>query len=315
MTSSRAHLASLVAFAVAAVTCLVSASIIRAQDSREEVRRLLAKGDPTTKRTRQAVLFNGAEREYFVQLPRDYEHQKTYWLLVAVHGGGGNGAEPRVGRYGHWAEKLGLEAVVVTPTFHQTNAAAVRFPSLGEDDFLGAVIADARSTHRLREKILLTGYSRGGQFSHRFALRNPELVFACAPQASGSWTTPEGRFLMEGRSEIKDPRAFLESMDLSDLQERWRANFNPRAVAPVAGLPAKPGAERIPFHVMCGRLDTRYAIAREFAGSLKEAGYDVKTEWPRSPHGPTEPDHVAEWEKFRRRAVEFFLEITSRQSP
>ncbi|MDE0261278.1 MAG: hypothetical protein OXJ37_02585 [Bryobacterales bacterium] len=313
MTSLRLALATLVAVCVVLVTCLVSIpAVARGQITREEVRQLVAKGDPATKRTRATISFNGTEREYFVQLPHDYESRRTYWLLVAAHGGGGNGADSRVGRYGHWAERLGLEAIVVTPTFHQTNAAAVRFPSLGEDEFLKAVIADVKSNHKLQARILLTGYSRGGQFSHRFALQNPRLVFACAPQAAGSWTTPDGRFLMEGRGEIRNPSKALASMAPSDLQERWRANFDPRAVAPVAGLPAKPGAERIPFHVMCGTLDTRYEIALDFVASLKDSGYEVTTEWPRSPHGPTEPGHVEEWEKFRRRAIEFFLEVTAR---
>ncbi len=303
----------LVAVFAALATCLGSTpAAAQGQSTRDEVRQLVAKGDPATKRTRETISFNRTEREYFVQLPPDYESRRTYWLLVAAHGGGGNGADSRVGRYGHWSERLGLEAIVVTPTFHQTNAATVRFPSLGEDEFLKAVIADVQSNHRVRAKILLTGYSRGGQFSHRFAQQNPSLVFACAPQAAGSWTTPDGRFLMEGRGEIRNPSKVLASLSPSDLQERWRANFNPRAVAPVAGLPARPGAERIPFHVMCGMLDTRYEIALDFVASLKDSGYEVTTEWPRSPHGPTEPDHVQEWEKFRRRAIEFFLEVTAR---
>ncbi|MDE0101035.1 MAG: hypothetical protein OXN89_01525 [Bryobacterales bacterium] len=287
----------------------------RGQDSREEVRRLLARGDPAITRIRKTLSVNGSEREYFVQVPDDYEPRRTYWLLVAAHGGGGHGADQRVGRYGQWSERLGLEAIVVTPTFHQTDAAAVRFPSLGEGEFLKAVITDVRLKRKLREMILLTGYSRGGQFSHRFALQNPDLVFACAPQAAGSWTTPDGRFLMEGRGEVSNPAQVLASMDLSELQERWRANFSPQAVAPVAGLRAKQGAARIPFHVMCGKLDTRYPIAMDFATSLRELGYEVTTEWPRSPHGPTEPSHVEEWEKFRRRAIEFFLEVTSRRPP
>ncbi len=286
-----------------------------AQDARDEVRRLLAESAPTTERVRRSIRFDGREREYFVQLPSDYESGHRYWLLLAAHGGGGNGGDRRVGRYGHWAARLGLKAIVVTPTFHQSDAASVRFPSLGEDRFLEAVISDVRSAHSVRERVLLTGYSRGGQFSHRFALQNPDLVRACAPQAAGSWTTPDGRFLMEGRGEIKNPRAFLESLQLSDLQQRWRGNFNPRAVAPVAGQPASPGAKRIPFHVMCGTLDPRYSIAREFAASLERAGFKVETEWPRSPHGPSEPGHVPEWKKFRRRAIEFFARVTAQRSP
>lgn len=113
--------------------------------------------------------------------------------------------------------------------------------------------------------------------------------------------------------EIKDPKAFLSSMDLRGLQEKWRAKFNPHAIAPISGMRARPGAERIPFHVMCGTLDTRYTIARDFVASLEKPGY-LKTEWPRSLHGPTEPHHLAEWKKSRRRAIEFILGITGRKT-
>ena len=280
-----------------------------AQQSREEVRRLLAEGDPTAQPPRQTFVFAGQEREYFVQLPKDFRSDRTYWLLVAAHGGGGNGADPRVGRYGVWADRLGLDAIVVTPSFHQTDAAAVRFPSLGEDAFLRRVIARLRSQYQLREKILLSGYSRGAQFSHRFALGNPDLVHACAPLAAGTWTTPDGRFLMDGIGEVNDPKKYLSSMAGSELRENLRTNFDPR-VAEAAGLRAKGGAERIPFLVMCGTLDSRLEIARAFAASLEAQGYEVETGWPRSPHGPTEVAHVAEWEGFRRRAIEFFLKVT-----
>ncbi len=244
-----------------------------------------------------------------MQLPVAYQPDKAYWLLVAAHGGGGNGADTRVGRYGLWAKKLGLDAVVVTPSFHQTDAVAVRFPSLGEDKFLKAVVAKLRSKHKLRDKLLLTGYSRGGQFSHRFALRNPELIFACAPQAAGTWTAPDGRFLLDIVGEVKNPAEFLVSTAGEQYRENLRTNFNER-VASVAGLPAKPGANKIPFHVMCGTLDTRIEIARKFVASLESAGYSVQSAWPRSPHGPTKLAHVDEWEKFRRTAIEFFIEVT-----
>ena len=294
---------------VGAICAFLVATALAAQDPRDEVRRLLARGDPTAERMRRTLQFNGEQREYFVQLPRDFQEDKTYWLLVAAHGGGGNGSDSRVGRYGLWADKLGLDAVVVFPTFHQTDTVPVRFPSLGEDEFLKRVIDDLQPSYRLRKKILIAGYSRGAQFSHRFTLRNPELVYACAPHASGTWTTPDGRFLVEGFGEVKDPLKFLSSTPAQDLRANLRIIFEPR-VASVAVLPAKPGASDIPFMVMCGTLDSRLDIAKAFVTSLQAAGYSVETAWPRSPHGPSEVAHVAEWETFRRKAIEFFIDVT-----
>lgn len=289
MTSSRAHLASLVTIGLALKTCLVSASVMQAQASREEIRRLLAHGEPTTKRTRKAILCNGAGREYFVQLPRDCEHRKTYWLVVAAHGGGGKRAEPRVGRYGHWTEKLGLEAVVVTPTFHQTNPAAVRFPSLGEDEFLEAVTAAMRSTHELRERILLTGYSRGGQFSHRLALRNPELVFACAPQTSGSRTTPDGRSLM-GRSRRDQGSQGVPGLDgpeRSSSKVAWELQSAGRCAG--CGFAREAGGRTNP--APCHVRHTRHAL-RDRSGVRREPEGGGLRSQDRMAAEPARPDRT-----------------------
>ena len=96
--------------------------------------------------------------------------------------------------------------------------------------------------------------------------------------------------------------------DVAAVPERLRDLFNPR-VAKAAGLPAKPGAERIPFFVMCGSLDPRFPIAREFTQNLKDAGYIVDSEWPRTPHSPHDIEFRSEFEKYSRSAVEFFLHV------
>ena len=40
---------------------------------------------------RHVLSYNGDEREYFIQHPRNIDPIKTYLLLIVVHGGGGNG--------------------------------------------------------------------------------------------------------------------------------------------------------------------------------------------------------------------------------
>jgi pimeloyl-ACP methyl ester carboxylesterase len=287
---------------------LLTVSGLLAQKPLEEVRRSLVGDAQTTELDRRTIYFNEEEREYFVRLPRGLDSDRTYWLLVGVHGGGGNGAGRVAGSIGLWTNRLGLDAIVVTPTFDQEDADAGRFPSLGEDEFLKSIITGLRQQYLLREQILLFGYSRGGQFSHRFALQNPELVRACAPLAAGTWTTPDGRFLVDGVGEVKDPRAYVISTNAEQVGENQRT-FSSRVVS-VADLPAKPGAEKIPFLVMCGTLDTRIEIARAFAATLEAEGYKVQTEWPRTPHSPTEDFPMAEWDVFFRRATEFFIEVT-----
>ncbi len=267
----------------------------------------LQSGDPV----RATLILNEQEREYFVHLPAEFRPGQVYWALVAVHGGGGTGSSfGMAAEMRRWAEELGLAAIVVAPSFSNDDFLASRFPALGEGEFLDRVLDELRGEYRLRPKILLTGYSRGGQFSHRFALQNPEKVEACAPFAAGTWTTPDGRFLIDRFGEVSEPESFLSTpQNATDVPERLRDLFQPR-VAAVAGLAADPASKAIPFLVMNGTLDPRLPIAREFARSLGENGYSVETDWPRTPHVcGDDPACRVEFGRYAQRAVEFFLSV------
>ncbi|GMV94469.1 MAG: hypothetical protein AMXMBFR82_42470 [Candidatus Hydrogenedentota bacterium] len=263
----------------------------------------------------RTIEFNGAERTYYVSLPRDFDQETKYWPLVVVHGGGGNAREnPKAIAMRRLADDAGLPALLILPEFITDDKQVSRFPALGEDAFLKAVLADVRTAYKLHEKILLNGYSMGGQFAHRFALANPDMVLACAPFAAGTWTTPDGRLLIEEYGEVRDPKAFLSnSENATKIPERLRDLFDART-ADVAGLPAAEGANAVPFLVMCGTLDTRFSIAQAFAESLQESGFAVETAWPETPHGSSSSEYAAEFEKYPEHAVQFFLKHTGRVS-
>ena len=257
---------------------------------------------------RMTLKFEGKKREYFVRLPMNFDLRKTYWPLVSVHGGNGNGRTHFLAKaVRQEANRQGLEAIVISPSFSNEDFQASRFPDLGEGEFLKAVLKDVRSKYNFKEKILITGYSRGGQFSHRFALRNPAGVAAAAPCASGTWTTPDGHLLIEAVGEVADPKTYLkETKDLSLVPERLHGMFNQR-VANAAGLRASKGSKNVPFLVMCGSLDPRWDIARSFAESLRNDGYQVETAWPRTPHGgKNRQEFQWEFEKYSREVVRFF---------
>ena len=264
---------------------------------------------------RCTIEFNGAEREYYVRLPLGYVQDKTYWPLVSVHGGGGDGRSHFLAKdVRRAADEMGLDAIVVSPSFSNDDPQASQFPALGEGQFLQAVIEDLHRHYQLEPKILLTGYSRGGHFTHRFAFSHPELVEAVAPFAAGTWTTPDGRLLIEALGEVDAPGPFLSDPENASLApERLKEIFSPR-VAEAAGIPAQPQARNIPFLVMCGSLDTRFDIAQRFAEDLEAADYSVETEWPRTPHGSrNDEEFKGEFEKYARRAVEFFLSVTTKE--
>lgn len=264
---------------------------------------------------RMTLDYNRSKREYFVRLPMDFDPRKSYWPLVTVHGGNGNGRTHFLAKAARQeANRQGLEAIVISPSFSNEDFQASRFPDLGEGPFLEAVLKDVRSKYDLEEKILITGYSRGGQFSHRYALRNPEDVLAAAPCASGTWTTPEGHLLIEAIGVVEDPKTYLSvTEDLSKVPERLHGMFNER-VAKAAGLKASKGSKKIPFLVMCGSLDTRWDIARSFAESLRNEAYQVETSWPRTPHGGRSTlEFQWEFEKYPREVVRFFRRTISKK--
>lgn len=276
-------------------------------------RLLWAQPENTRAPNRRTVAFHGVEREYFVHLPPSFNRDKSYWLLVAVGGTNGRTFFLATG-ISRAVAQAGFNAIVVSPSSPNDDVNAIRFPALGEGAFIEEVMKALRTDYHLKPKILLTGYSRGGQFAHRFALAHPEVVEAVAPFASGTWTTPDGRFLVEELGEVRDPRKFLaKAENASAAPDRLRNLFNPR-VAGVADSKAVTGSHRIPFLVMCGTFDPRLPIAKEFVRSLEDLQYRVEVEWPKTPHvcrnDRCPPEFEAEFEKYSRRAVAFFQRIS-----
>lgn len=285
--------------AVAALLLISALSPLLAQDASSPNRRTLP--------------YHGGEREYYVHLPPRFDGHKPYWLLVVM--GGVNGRTFFLARgVSRVVAETGFEAIVVSPSSPDEDINAIRFPALGEGEFLEEVVKALQAEYQLKPRILLTGYSRGGQFAHRFALAHPELVEAVAPFASGTWTTPDGRFLVEELGEMQAPHAFLSKREnASGVPVRLRDLFEPR-VAAVAASRAAPASQRIPFLVMCGTLDPRLAIAKEFARSLETERYHVEVEWPRTPHvcrgNACPPEYEAEFQKYSQKAVEFFRRVS-----
>lgn len=262
---------------------------------------------------RATLTFEGKERTYYLSLPPNFDATKTYALIVTIHGGGGNGRThflaEGVRRAVHESD---FDAIVVSPNFGNDDPNATRFPSLGDDAFLLHIISQLEGAYLLHPKVFITGYSRGAQFCHRFAYAYPERVAAAAPCSSGTWTTPDGRLLIEGYGEATDPQSFLANpTNASHAPERLSGLFSER-VAQVAGLPASRDAKSISFLVMCGSLDTRFDIAQRYVRELQEAGFTVRSAWPRTPHGSkNDAEFKAEFEKYSRVAVEFFSEHAS----
>jgi pimeloyl-ACP methyl ester carboxylesterase len=274
-------------------------------------RQFLAEAAPQDEPSRRTLVFRSTEREYFVYLPPGFNRRTTYWPLVVV---GGGFLPSGIAR--HVAESR-FDAIVISSSGPSDDINATRFPALGEGEFLQGILRELRKEYRLRPKMLLAGYSRGAQFAHRFALALPQQVEAVAPLASGTWTTPDGRFLVEGLGEVPNAQTFLSNAANADaIPARLNDLFDPQ-VAAVSASKAGAGARNVPFLVMCGTLDPRLPIAKEFVRGLETLGYRVEVEWPRTPHvcnnDACRAEFHAEFQKYSRSAVDFFRRVSQRR--
>jgi len=127
-------------------------------------------------------------QEYYVYLPKDFDAERTYWLVVGVHGLGGNGQ----GALGWESFADEGQCIVVGPSFKDT----FQFPSKGAGEKMKAILRELAKDYKLQRRIFLTGFSAGAQFAHRFALENPTLVVGCAAHSAGSWGRPSPKARM-----------------------------------------------------------------------------------------------------------------------
>lgn len=247
--------------------------------------------------------YDGSERQYLVYLPNNYDPGKLYWPMVHARGAREDTLSMDLRSE---ANKRDFDAILIAPIL-RTESVATAFPALGEGAFLKQVISDARSKYRLHDKVLLTGYSGRGQFTHRFALQNPEWVEAAAPLAPRSWTTPDGSYLEFGENGEKP--LVLAHEDVEPFLSSHGGEIG-KPAAKVAGLKAKAGAEKIPFLVMCGKMDPRLEICNRFAKSLRDNGFYVETQWPNTEHAAGKaPEN--ERIKYASYTVDFFQRMTA----
>lgn len=124
-------------------------------------------------------------RDYFVYAPPKVDPKKTYWLVVGVHGYGGNGKG--AAGLAAWAKRG--DCVVVGPSFPNNGYQLLRERA---DEQLVSLFDRLKKTYPLQPKLFVYGFSGGAQFAHRFMMKHPELVAGCSAHSAGSWATGEG---------------------------------------------------------------------------------------------------------------------------
>lgn len=144
-----------------------------------------------------------SDPDVYIYIPASVDTTQPAQVLVTMHGMGDNGQNfcqsmvPIAERNG-W--------IIVSPTFKYQDYKNPDSALKDDLTFLPklANILDnvpARIGIATRGKVLLFGFSRGGQAVHRFATLYPERVAAVALDSAGSYTLPLNTMLVNGRSQ------------------------------------------------------------------------------------------------------------------
>jgi predicted esterase len=150
---------------------------------------------PTAKA--QALSGNSAvpsfnENDLYIHVPPQAKQQQPLRILLVLHGMGARGDS--------FAQSListadGYNWVVVAPTMPYRDY--MDLAQLTEDDLKISQMLNqlldslpSRLGLKLRQHILVYGFSRGAQLAHRFALFHPERVESVVTMSAGSYTLP-----------------------------------------------------------------------------------------------------------------------------
>ena len=127
---------------------------------------------------------DGMGRDYWLYVPDTIDPDKTYTLVVGVHGARGKGK----GAAGHagWVNKH--DVIVLGPSY-VNDAGAFQYLGGDTDKQTIELFKALSKEYKLHKKLFIAGFSGGSQYAHRFAMKYPELVSGCAAHSGGTWAT------------------------------------------------------------------------------------------------------------------------------
>lgn len=154
---------------------------------------------------------------FIAYVPNDYDENKLYRVIAHSHGAGGN-PEQTVIAYMNSLNLHGIDDVIVIFTHQTWIVGEWRFT---HPDFVGTQhilnhFHKIRRDYNVYEKIMLTGFSLGGQFALSFGMFQPDELIASVPMGfGGSVTQPSGAYYVDGvrvdrAEDVKSDEAFRE---------------------------------------------------------------------------------------------------------
>lgn len=215
--------------------------------------------------------------DLFIYVPSNAAQFQPLQILVAMHGMGGDGPSFCQNLLAT-AERNGW--IVVAPTFKYQD---YKNPDLVlQDDLaflprLRAMLDEipARTGLVTRDKVLLYGFSRGGQAVHRFATVYPERTLAVAAISAGSYTLPLQTMIVNGRSQ-----ALQMPFGIANMQANLGFAFNYAAFKQIAFRISVGGSDTNPndapraWDALIGT--TRPERAQNYTRALQDIGIDAR---------------------------------------
>lgn len=125
-----------------------------------------------------------SKQTYYLYLPTQYSSSDKWPLFIGIHAYTFDGRQA----INFWKEFADAEGfILVCPNFpngYQRLEGAT-------DNRMIDIIEELKKDFRIDDKkVLMTGFSGGAQFAHRFVLRHPEYIQAVSIMAAGSYDRP-----------------------------------------------------------------------------------------------------------------------------
>jgi len=235
-------------------TISVPVMVIIDQSSHADQVKLRIRNQAQSFKTTFLSRIDGSVQYFAVVAPRNYDPNKTYALILSLHGAGVEASgQADAYRPKDWA-------FVVCPT--NRKPFGFDWQDWGRLDCL-EVLSEARSQFPIdNNRIYLTGHSMGGHGTWHIGLHHPDLFAAMAPSAG--WTSFQlyvPYFLR--KSDIFGHPSLLAIRDMG-LREERPLNFVENAL-------------NLPIYILQGGADDNVppVHARFFSSALKKLGYQA----------------------------------------
>ena len=221
----------------------------------------------------RAAFVNKHEYRYQVFVPREFTRRKTWPVIIVLHGGGtygSDGIRPTDGGFGRVvrSSRDGFPAIVIFPQAHADGTPGWQLE--GGEAAMAALSRSIKEFNGDPKRVVLTGYSAGGNGTWSLAMRFPERFAAIVPICSFiskfKGVASKVDYPALAPADVADPYAFIAKR-VSSIPV-WIFHGDADKTAPVEG-------------------------SRKMAAALKAIGANVQyTELPGVDHNAWDPAYA-----------------------